>query len=94
MNVVLGSVAITMGSIFLISTAVFWCVRSPSTSVRWYRVTDVKGDKKEALLEARTATRGGGTSSVLDKLEKARMLVGSEDSSKSFEERSFRIGPL
>ena len=94
MNVVLGSVAITMGSIFLISTAVFWCVRSPSTSVRWYRVTDVQGDKKESLLETRTATTGSGTNSVLDKLEKARMLVGSEDSLKTFGERGFRIGPL
>tara|TARA_B110001450_G_scaffold218216_1_gene212545 strand:+ start:848 stop:3835 length:2988 start_codon:yes stop_codon:yes gene_type:complete len=89
-NVVLGTVAITTGVMFLGATALFWCIRNPTTRTRWYKVTS---DKSESLLEgAREANppKGEGMlGTLMSKLEEARY-TGSERHG----ERGFVVGRL
>jgi hypothetical protein len=73
-SVVVGTVAITTGAFFLSATALFFCVRSPTTRVRWYKITS---DKSESLLggtqEVNPPSKGEGVmGTLMSKLEEAR----------------------
>lgn len=85
-NVVVGTVAITTGVMFLSATALFWCIRSPTTRVRWYKITS---DKSESLLEGaqevKPPNKGEGVlGTLMSKLEEARYSQDARPGAEGF----------